>query len=741
MTLAPLLALALLALPELRVEEGVPPEVERIAAEAWLRTEGVVRAEGVDVPPSPRPIRIGVAAPLSPGAVAASRPGAIALAPGLRPTGNGAGAVRHEIAHQVLFEACPAAAGDRLFHEAFAIAASGELQAWLGGDGPYVPLAKALETLGRAGSLDAPDARRALARLLADAPAPAGRLPPALARRLARCDAGARWEPLRPEELADAEAPAADALVVLSRHSGEVLLSEGAATLPLPFGSTLKPFLLAGARRPPPALAPNPRTPGWRCGEVAGRMDAPTALLRSCNGWFLDWAAQDREIIGYGGWGPVLLASGLSALPADASEAIGVRPSLRISALGLASAYRLLGEARPDLVDLLSRNAKEGTLSKLPASAALAGVAAKTGTVLDAVARPRLGWIAAVDRDVVIVIARAGRAPRTFASELASALRRARVPAHGAARVQVLGLVDPGEVTGRCAGRGFVLAERVPRPIPEGEARLLDLARSGALICAGGPWMVRPGAGAEPRPYAGIFTFDAAPPLPPTAGAAPTAREARARRGSDLVFRTTRLLYAAGVVAAEDAAASGEVRVALARVADANGAHPRHPGRPLCDTTHCQAFRGTVRPVREVRLALAAPVRAEAWLPFSRGGAERWTKARSLAAVRSILGFDARAIAFRAGRVTFASSIADGVEQWEERRELPCESLRGPLKLPSCPARATVEGDRVVFEGRGAGHGEGLDLEWAKRSGLAAEGLLSRAYPRSFRARTEPSSR
>jgi peptidoglycan hydrolase-like amidase len=81
------------------------------------------------------------------------------------------------------------------------------------------------------------------------------------------------------------------------------------------------------------------------------------------------------------------------------------------------------------------------------------------------------------------------------------------------------------------------------------------------------------------------------------------------------------------------------------------------------------------------------------------------------------------------------------VEQWEERRELPCESLRGPLKLPSCPARATVDGDRVVFEGRGAGHGEGLDLEWAKRSGLAAEGILSRAYPRSFRARTEPSSR
>ena len=730
MTAAPLLALALVALPDLRLGEGVPPEVEPIAAEAWLHAEALVRSAGLVPPASPRPIHIGAGVPLSPGAAAASRPGAVVLAPGLRLGGNGSGAVRHEMAHQLLFEACPAAAGDHLFHEAFAIAASGEVQAWLADGGPYLPLAKALERLGRARSLDAPDARRALARLLADAPAPAGRLPPALARRLARCDAGARWEPLRPEELADAEAPAADVLVVLSRHSGEVLVSEGAAALPLPFGSTLKPFIVAGARKPLPALAPNPGTPGWRCGEVTGRMDALTALLRSCNGFFLDWAAQDRDAAGYGAWGAALLASGLSALPADASEAIGIRPSLRISALGLASAYRLLGEARPDLVDLLSRNAREGTLSGLPASAALAGVAAKTGTVLDAAANPRLGWIAAVDRDVVVVMARAGRTPRAFASELASALERARRPAHGAARVQTFGLVEPGGVTGRCAGRGFVLAEGVPHPLPEGDARLVDLAREGPLLCAGGAWMVRPAGGAEPRAYAGVFTFDAAPPLPPAAGTPPTAREARARRGSDLVFRTTRLLYAAGVVAAEDAASSGEVRIALSRVADANGAHPRHPGRPVCDTTHCQAFLGTVRPSREVRTALSAPLRAEAWLPFSRGGAEPWTEARPAATVRALLGPGARAISFRAGRVSFVSGAGDGEDRWEERRELPCESLRGPLKLPSCPLRAAIEGGRVVFHGRGIGHGEGLDVEWAKRSGLPAEGILSRAYPR-----------
>ncbi|HEX9052047.1 MAG TPA: hypothetical protein VF841_16065, partial [Anaeromyxobacter sp.] len=189
------------------------------------------------------------------------------------------------------------------------------------------------------------------------------------------------------------------------------------------------------------------------------------------------------------------------------------------------------------------------------------------------------------------------------------------------------------------------------------------------------------------------------------------------------------LLYAAGVVAAEDARARGEVRVALARVADANAAHSRHAGRPVCDTTHCQAFQGTPRPTAEIRAALGAPLRAAGWLPFSRGGEEPWTEARPAAAVRALLGGDARALSFGGGRARFLAGATDGTARWEERRELPCEALRGPLKLPSCPARATFEEERVVFEGRGAGHGEGLDLDWARRSGLGADAILSRAYP------------
>ena len=108
------------------------------------------------------------------------------------------------------------------------------------------------------------------------------------------------------------------------------------------------PAFKGKARRAPESLPGIPARvflgpSAWRCGEaMPPRMDAAEALLRSCNGWFLAWAAEDARVVTFGRWGPALLELGLSGLPSDASEAIGVRPTLRISALGLAQAYRLL---------------------------------------------------------------------------------------------------------------------------------------------------------------------------------------------------------------------------------------------------------------------------------------------------------------------------------------------------------------------------------------------------------------
>jgi len=725
-----LLATALAATPALRVEGGLPSVAAAEAERGWAVAAALLEAGGLAIPRDPRPIRIAAVEGLGPGQAAASRPGLVALRPGPYDA-RARAALRHELAHVLLLEACPPASEDRLFHEVFALVASGDLAAWGPRDDAgerYLPVARALETLERARNLDGPRARRAMARLVADAPPVEGRLPPALTRRLSRCERGARWEPLQPAELVDAGVPAADALVVLSRHSGELLRSSGAATLPLPFGSTLKPFMVAGAAGRLPLLHPDPSRPGWRCGAgLPPRVDAATALLRSCNGWFLDWAARAPEAARLGPWGPVLVSLGLSALPADGSEAIGVRPSLRISARALAEGYRLLAEARPDLVDLLSRNAREGTLSGLQASAQLAGVALKTGSVFTAAAEPRVGWIAAIDRDVVAVMVRAGRTPRSFAGELVRALAEGREAARRATRVQVFGLLPADAPLARCAGRGFTAARAGPVPAPEGEAPLATLTRDGPAVCLGGPWRVLYPGLAAPRDYAGVFTLEPAPTWAPAPGDRPTERERRARRGSDLLFRTTRLAYAAGVVAAEAASLSGEARIALARAVDRNAGASRHPGRPLCDTTHCQVFLGTAPPAREDRAALAEPLRAGGWIAFSRGGLEPWTAERPRSAVESALGGPVRALALAGGRVRWTAVVEERGARWEERRDAPCERLRGPLKLRSCPERVEDGGATLRFAGRGEGHGLGLDVDWAARSGLSATELLRRA--------------
>ena len=103
-----------------------------------------------------------------------------------------------------------------------------------------------------------------------------------------------------------------------------------------------------------------------------------------------------------------------------------------------------------------------------------------------------------------------------------------------------------------------------------------------------------------------------------------------------------------------------------------------------------------------------------------------------------MLGPGARDLGFADGRVSFVTLGGDPSAPYEERRSLPCEILRGPLKLPACPARALLLGGRVRFEGRGEGHGEGLELEWAKRSGLSARELLERAYGRMASSTAQP---
>ncbi len=709
-----------------------------MALEHWDTLAGVYSGATGELAAAPRaPIRIVRATHLSGAENGESRPERIELRQNRRAVVDAAmtTALRHEIAHQFLWTACPASAEDRLFHEAFAVATSGEQRSWE--DAGYLSLNAAASILEQPRTLARAPGRRALARLLSETP---GALPPPLARRLALCAKGWQWPPLTVTELSELPSQPADAFVVLSRHSGEVLHGAGELRAPLPFGSTLKPFVYAALQPPPgdgggpPVLRPDAQRPEWLCSEkLPATMDARTALLRSCNGYFLDVARVAPAASALGAFAEPLLALGLPAVPRDMPEAIGLRARLTLSPLSLAAAYLLLAEARPDVVDLLRANAAQGTLSDLPASAELRGFATKTGTVRDARLRPVLGWIVAVDADVVAVMARRGKMPRAFAGELARALAPYRaVRANGAVSVQTFGLLAPQSVEARCPGVSLRVDGRAVTVAPRDFTPLQSLTRAGSALCVGGPWRVRfPGTSPEGRDYAGVFSFAPAPAYRPPDGAFLSERTLKARRGSDFRFRTTLSRYVAGVLHSEDAEIQGPARAALAQVV-AHNAQPgvsAHGRRGACDTTHCQVFQGTFAPRPEDLATLARrPLSAPGWLPFSRGGDEPWTARRPAKQVERVLGAAPDALRFSDGEVRFVRREGTRETPFDSAARLPCELLRSPLKLPSCPEDAQREGDALVFRGRGEGHGEGLDVEAAKRSALGEGELLQRAY-------------
>lgn len=297
------------------------------------------------------------------------------------------------------------------------------------------------------------------------------------------------------------------------------------------------------------------------------------------------------------------------------------------------------------------------------------------------------------------------------------------IPMHRSGRaetpveVQVFGLVGAERVKVLCEGAAVSVAGGRAGPFPAGWHVLSRVLRDGEILCTGGPWSVRV-AGGSPRAYAGALIWRPAPDRRPEPGE--TARQARARRGSDIVLRTTLGAYVAGVLAAEHDGLEGEARQALVQVVAHDASVPRHQGRPVCDTTHCQVFRGTTRvSPADLRALSSSPLSTEVWLPYFRGGREPWTARRPVGQVRAILG-DVTALQGEGQQLqtTTPAGTTTG----------PCEPVRSALRLPACPRSAGFEGQTVVFHGEGQGHGLGLDLDEAARSSLTAKELLERAY-------------
>jgi peptidoglycan hydrolase-like amidase len=98
--------------------------------------------------------------------------------------------------------------------------------------------------------------------------------------------------------------------------------------------------------------------------------------------------------------------------------------------------------------------------------------------------------------------------------------------------------------------------------------------------------------------------------------------------------------------------------------------------------------------------------------------------------VEAVLGEGLATLRFEAGRVSYVRTEREGGATFDTPESVPCEVLRSALKLPACPRTASFDGAAIVFEGRGRGHGEGMDVESAKASGLRSDEILERAYGR-----------
>jgi peptidoglycan hydrolase-like amidase len=119
------------------------------------------------------------------------------------------------------------------------------------------------------------------------------------------------------------------------------------------------------------------------------------------------------------------------------------------------------------------------------------------------------------------------------------------------------------------------------------------------------------------------------------------------------------------------------------------------------------------------------------WLPFSKGGSERWEVRVPSSELTRLTGeqvlLDMRRERTRNGIVSIHLFHATGEEY------LPCDVFRRYVKLPACPEsiRYDESSNEWVFKGIGEGHGFGLSVQGMaelERSGMTAAGIIEKAY-------------
>jgi hypothetical protein len=612
----------------------------------------------------------------------------------------------HELAHAFLFTYCPSFSREKFLSEVFAYQISGDFQRIGVNEFIFSSASAAYLNDNRSRLNNLEDFSPALARLLREKPAVEWNL--FWKDLFKECSKG-ESEIWTEKVLANLTLPAAtqagaEGFLLLDATSGLPLVEQGNLEQLRSTGSLLKPLLVAVSSK-----VREPRTsrhdPIWACekAEAPGlrKWGWPEALTHSCNGFFIDAKLASLELANAA---TVIQNIINRKVPATlkTEQIIGLLPGIELSARELAKIYFDLQKNHKEIVEALYETPVNGTLSGLPDSEWFRKnkIALKSGTTRDSLNRPVIGWIAAVTPVWIAIQFKVARSPMEFLGGFRDHLKTWGNLSAESAEVQILGLVPENQIELRCQ--------------KEDQAKLAsELTEKESFRCPGSAilanFAMSDGSRAE-RTYFGEIqksTLQLEPELTKNT----TARRARARSGSSLILKTSRLSYTLEVLASEYPQGRLETLKALAVAIQSNFKTDRHRDRPLCDTTHCQVYqsnwakldRAAQSRILEAVLAVERErPAAKGWMPFALGGDSTWKQNRTLSQIKSLL----------------TPKEFDGVisQKFE-----PCEHLRNQLSLPSCPKKIAIKGNDIIFEGRGEGHGLGIDLSAA--DALAAQGF------------------
>lgn len=693
---------------------------------------------------------------------------------------------RHELSHvflaRLVKEKCEGAVASELYSEAFALWASEDENRILTGS-PFAFASQArdylrdrLEPQATSRVFHQQKTSQALSRLVAEArrlnPAGPQSLDGFFKTSFSTCD----FEVQSISQVLFGEtqkvALSKESVLIVDGISGESLLNVGnTRNQKFPVASILKPAIIAEFpefSRQQISKSASSGSPAWLCPDsLAGRpWTWAKAMVLSCNGFFLDSERPRKEVVRE--FTVKLRQFGFSS-PEEISveQMVGLLPGVEASLESVVAFYSWLAIRSPEVMRELQGTAIYGTLSGLPDSNWFSRnqIALKSGTIRNSSGQPEHGWIVAIGSKTdsgrpsfLAAIHQRGSSPQILLSRFRAHLQEVLTarPINRSAKVQILGLVPRASLSATCENQMIINGE-LPRDKATAEAALglSGLSEGTTLRCDRGPLSFRyPRVGGfSERRYWGEIEISTPSDGPSKLGApktAPSARQARARRGSEIVLTTSERSYIAGVLASEFPSGRSETLKALALVVkfNFNNANQlRHFGRPICDTTHCQVFGTRNRDIgaapgekfskvaQEISDAqLVGPIGRiqDPWLMFSIGGLKPWVIEIPAIEVKKLLKLQQPVYSFKRNNEANSFEAVLGETGNGIRKLISCEKFRNMLHLPSCPDTASVndQGEVWIFEGSGEGHGVGLDLVRADR--MAAEGRTSREILRSF---------